>query len=193
MGALDDAQYPWLSDIRSLLSQAVGRRTPVLAICLGAQLLATATGGRVQQSRSGPEAGTLLVAKRDHAADDALLGPLPLTPDVMQFHRDEVMTLPPSAQLLASSPKCDNQAFRVGDVAYGMQFHVETTTETVLEWQRRMPELAESARAGQLSRDHLDSFHEDLAETWRPVAERFVRMAAQPPERRTSSRSLPLV
>ncbi|RCW44098.1 GMP synthase-like glutamine amidotransferase [Halopolyspora algeriensis] len=193
MGALDDTEYPWLSEVRALLSRAVGSRRPVLAVCLGAQLLAVATGGQVRPGRNGAEAGTLLVAKRDTAAEDVLLGPLPLTPDVLQFHRDEVTTLPPSAQLLASSPKCENQAFRVGDCAYGLQFHIETTTETALEWARETPDIAETARAGQFTREHLDAFHADLAETWQPMAERFVELAAQSPEERPGSRSLPIV
>lgn len=192
MGALDDLEYPWLSGVRALLSRAVSRRMPVLGVCLGAQLLAAATGGRVGQVRNGPEVGTLLVAKRDAAVEDLLLGPLPLTPDVLQFHRDEVSSLPPSANLLATSPKCENQTFRVGDWAYGLQFHIETSTNTVLEWAQDMPEVAGAARAGQLDRDHLDAFHDDLAETWQPVVERFVDLAAQSPDERPGSRSLPL-
>lgn len=192
MGALDDLTHPWLSDVRSLLSRAVSRRLPVLAVCLGAQLLAAATGGQVRPARNGPEVGTLLVAKRDAAAEDLLLGPLPLTPDVLQFHRDEITALPPSAQLLASSPKCEHQAFRVGDWAYGLQFHIETTTDTVLEWARESPDMAQAARAGHLDREHLDTFHEDLAETWQPLAQRFAELAAQSPEERPRDRSLPL-
>ena len=193
MGALDDVEYPWLASIRSLLSRATSARIPVLAICLGAQLLATATGGQVRRAANGFEAGTLLVAKRDVAADDPLLGDLPLTPDVLEFHQDEVTMLPPSAKLLASSPRCENQAFRVGDFAYGLQFHIETSTQVVQDWVRSMPEVAESAREGQWEAAHLDRFHEDLAEVWQPVAERFVRMAATPLEERRTSRSLPLV
>ncbi|TDD54034.1 type 1 glutamine amidotransferase [Saccharopolyspora elongata] len=192
MGVYDDAEHPWLAGLRALLSKAVGERVPVLAVCLGAQLLAVATGGQVRPARKGPEAGTLLVAKRDAAAEDPLLGPVPLTPDVLQFHTDEISSLPPSAQLLASSPKCDNQAFRVGDCAYGLQFHIETTPDIVLEWARLSPEVAETVRPGQLEVEHLREFHADLAETWQPVAERFVRLVATPPEERTTSRFLPL-
>lgn len=192
MNALDDANHPWLRAVRSLLSEAVSKRVPVLGICLGAQLLAAATGGRVNESAHGPDAGTKLVAKRDVAAEDLLLGPVALTPDVLQFRRDEVAALPPTAQLLASAPKGENQAFRVGDCAYAFQFHIETTTETALEWAERMPELAGTARSGQFERAHLDEFHADLAETWQPVAERFVRLAATPPEERTPTRFLPM-
>lgn len=192
MGVYTDADHPWLAEVRALLSKAVSRRMPVLTICLGAQLLAAATGGQVRTARKGAEAGTLLVAKRDAAAEDPLLGPLPLTPDVWQFHTDEVTTLPPSARLLASSPKCDNQAFRVGDWAYGFQFHIETTPDIVLEWAELFPDVAAVIRPGQLEPEHLAEFHADLAETWRPVAERFVRLAATPPEERGTSRFLPL-
>ncbi|MCI2421216.1 type 1 glutamine amidotransferase [Saccharopolyspora sp. K220] len=192
MGVYDDPDHPWLADVRALLSRAVSKRVPVLAICLGAQLLAAATGGQVRAARKGPEAGTLLVAKRDAAAEDPLLGPMPLTPDVLQFHTDEITALPPSAQLLASSPKCDNQAFRVGDCAYGLQFHIETTPDIVLEWARLSPDVAETVRPGQLEPEHLAEFHEELAETWQPVAERFVRLVSTPPEERSTSRFLPL-
>ncbi|MFC7344155.1 type 1 glutamine amidotransferase [Saccharopolyspora griseoalba] len=191
MGAYDDIDHPWLSGVRGLLSKAVTRNMPVLAICLGAQLLAAATGGRVREVPDGPEAGTLLVAKRDAAAEDPLLGPLPLTPDVLQFHTDE-FTLPPSAQLLASSPKCENQAFRIGDCVYGLQFHIETTPETVLQWAADSPHVAAAVRPGQLDPEHLEEFHAELAETWRPLADQFVRVAATPPEQRTASRFLPL-
>lgn len=191
MGAYDDIDHPWLSDVRLRLSSAVAKRLPVLAICLGAQLLAAATGGQVRPIRKGPEVGTLLVAKRDAAAEDPLLGPLPLTPDVVQFHNDE-FSLPPSAQLLASSPQCDNQAFRLGECAYGLQFHIETTPEVVLEWARNSPEMAATARPGQLDPEHLVEFHAELAETWQPVAERFVRIVGTPPEERKASRFLPL-
>ncbi|MCA1195918.1 MULTISPECIES: type 1 glutamine amidotransferase [unclassified Saccharopolyspora] len=192
MGALDDSEHPWLADVRALLSSAVSKQLPVLGVCLGAQLLAASTGGRVAPIKKGPEVGTSLVAKRDAAVDDPLLGPLPLTPDVLQFHNDEVTRLPPGAQLLAASPACENQAFRVGVCAYGVQFHVETTPEIVLDWARSMPETAASARPGQLEPAHLERFHAELAETWEPVAGRFVRLAATPPEQRRGSRALPM-
>ncbi len=192
MGALDDVDYPWLARVRGLLSRAVSARIPVLSVCLGAQLLAVATGGQVRRAVNGPHVGTGLVAKRDAAAEDALLGSLALTPDVLQFRQDEIRTLPPSAQLLAASPAGENQAFRVGQCAYGLQFHVETTTETVLDWVARMPEMAQTARPHHWEAEHLDAFHADLAETWQPVAEEFVRLAATPPEERNARRELPL-
>ncbi|MBB5957365.1 GMP synthase-like glutamine amidotransferase [Saccharothrix tamanrassetensis] len=190
MGALDDVDHPWLADVRKLLSHAVSKRVPTLAICLGAQLLAAATGGQVRRSPKGPEVGVLLVAKRDAAGNDPLFGELPWTPDVLQFHEDEIALLPPTAELLASSPKYPNQAFRVGDNAYGVQFHIETTPEIVLGWARGAPEAAACTRPGQLDPDNLARGHEDIREVWQPFAERFVRFAGGELSRQ---RNLPLV
>ncbi|CAL9626876.1 hypothetical protein SUDANB95_05952 [Actinosynnema sp. ALI-1.44] len=187
MGALDDAEHPWLADVRKLLSHAVAKRVPTLAICLGAQLLAVATGGQVRRNPQGFEVGVLLVAKRDAAGADPLFADLPWTPDVLQFHQDEIGLLPPTAELLASSPKCANQAFRVGENAYGIQFHIETTPEVVLRWAAGAPDAAASAR---LDPERLDQGHEDIAEVWQPFAERFVRLAAGELARQ---RNLPLV
>jgi GMP synthase-like glutamine amidotransferase len=194
MGALDDGEYPWLSDVRLLLSKALATKTPTLAICLGAQLLAAATGGQVRRGDKGPEVGVLLVAKRDTAARDPLFAELPLTPDVLQFHHDEIALLPPGAELLASSPRYPNQAFRVGSVAYGVQFHIETTPEIVLKWAELAPDEAALARPGQLEPDALVEAHVTLAEVWQPFAQRFVRLSAGELESAAGSlRSLPLV
>ncbi|SDQ06298.1 GMP synthase-Glutamine amidotransferase [Actinopolyspora saharensis] len=192
MSATADPQHPWLGALRKLLSTSTSSGAPVLAVGLGAQLLAMATGGRLRTRADGPEAGTLLVAKRDAAAEDVLIGPLPLTPDVFQFHREEISTLPPTAQLLAASPRGENQAFRVGTRAYGLQFHIETTPEIVRGMAAADPEIAATMRPGQLEEEHLEQFHADLEESWKPVAERFFELAATPPEERTTTRSLPL-
>jgi GMP synthase (glutamine-hydrolysing) len=174
MAARDDVGTPWLPATRDLLRAAVAEGIPTLAICLGAQLLAVATGGRVARGAEGPELGPALVAKRDVAADDPLFGPVPFTPDVVQWHSDAIVALPPGAVLLASSPRYPNQAFRVGEAAWGLQFHIETTPEMVKSWAE--------ADADQLAANHvdpnrvlarLDEAHADLAEVWQPFTARF--------------------
>lgn len=177
MGAYDDAEFPWLADVRRLLSEATSRRLPTLAICLGAQLLAVATGGRVVTGIDGPEVGPLLVAKRDVGWNDPLFGEMPFMPDVMQFHSDVVEMLPPDAALLASSTLYPNQAFRVGRCGYGLQFHIETTAELVESWAASNPDAAAFARPGELDHDRLVQVHVDLEETWRPFATQFVKLA----------------
>jgi GMP synthase-like glutamine amidotransferase len=178
MGAYDDLDHPWLADVRRLLAQAVTRHLPTLAICLGAQLLAAATGGRVVVAPDGPEVGPLLVAKRDLGWNDPLFADLPFMPDVMQFHSDSIEALPPNASLLAASTLYPNQAFRLGRCVYGFQFHIETTTDLVLDWARNSPDTAGFARPGELTRERLDQAHADLAETWQPVIARFVQLTA---------------
>ncbi|WP_234995682.1 type 1 glutamine amidotransferase [Streptoalloteichus hindustanus] len=179
MSVMDDEGHPWLVEVRRLLAEAVSARKPVLGICLGAQLLALATGGQVRPAAHGPEVGPSLVAKRDVAADDPLFADLPFTPDVLQFHGDEIHVLPPSAVLLASSPRYPNQAFRVGDCAYALQFHIETSAELVARWRDAQPAAAAAARPGDLDDERLTVVHEDMAEVWKPFAERFVRLASR--------------
>lgn len=176
MGALDDLAHPWLADARRLLSSAVSKRLPTLAICLGAQLLAAATGGQVRKGPQGPEVGVLLVAKRDAAANDPLFADLPFTPDVLQFHNDEVHLLPPGAEQLAASPKYPNQAFRVGESAYGLQFHIETTPQIVLNWAAKDPDSASCARGHHFDQEFLEEAHRDFEEVWQPFVARFAKL-----------------
>jgi GMP synthase-like glutamine amidotransferase len=178
MGATDDLDFPWLADVRRLLAEATTRQLPTLAICLGAQLLAVATGGLVTKGPDGPEVGPLLVAKRDVGWQDPLFADMPFMPDVMQFHSDIIQRLPARAALLASSTLYPNQAFRVGRCAYGLQFHIETTAEQVESWAASAPDTAEFARPGDLDHDRLVQAHAELEETWRPFAALFVKLAA---------------
>jgi GMP synthase (glutamine-hydrolysing) len=182
--ALDSPeQSPELVGVRELLRQALAADFPTLAICLGAQLLAQVGGGQVRPAIDGPEVGALLVAKRDVGEHDPLWGPVPLSPDVVQFHHDEIAELPTGATLLASSPMYTNQAFRVGRHVYAVQFHFETTPEIVREWAERdtVGVAAQPHDVETLSR-MLDAIHPDMAEVWAPFAARFadlVRTAAR--------------
>ena len=182
MGAYDDAAAPWLPATRDLLRDAVRTRVPVLGVCLGAQLLAVALGGQVQRGAEGPEVGPGLVAKRDVAAGDRLFRPVPFTPDVLHWHWDAVTEMPAGSTLLASSTRYPNQAFRVGDRAWGLQFHVETTPAMVRRW------AAEDAAAlaaegydvgAALESWDLDAVHADLAEVWAPFARRFAEVVRE--------------
>ena len=180
MGAYDDTDAPWLPATRDLLRDAVAGQVPVLGVCLGGQLLAGALGGQVKPGDDGPEIGPGLVAKRDVAVGDPLFGPIPFTPDVLQWHWDEIVTLPEGAVLLASSTRYQNQAFRYGENAWGLQFHLETTPDLVRSW-------AEEDRArleaqgwdldAALARWDLDALHADLEEVWQPFAVRFAEVA----------------
>jgi GMP synthase-like glutamine amidotransferase len=177
MGAYDDEVAPWLPTTRALLAAAVASGAPTLGICLGAQLLAVAAGGRVEAGSAGPEIGPGLVAKRDAAGADRLFSSVPFTPDVVHWHWDTVSELPPGAVLLASSTRYQHQAFRVGERAWGLQFHVETTPEMVRRWaESDAKELAEEGIDvdAVLGRTDLEALHADIAEVWKPSMVRFV-------------------
>jgi len=189
MNAYDDQRAPYLPEVRQRLADALAAQVPVFAVCLGAQLLAVAAGGRVSLG-SAPEYGAQLVAKRQAAATDPLFRELPITPDVLQWHVDEVVSLPASAVHLAASPACEQQAFRVGRLAWGVQFHIETTPELVTDWARQdAAELADYDLDFILQR--AIAVHDDLAEVWQPVAARFVEIAADPTSV-AANRSLPM-
>ena len=178
VGAYDDAVAPWLPQVRGLLADAVRTERPTLGICLGAQLLAVAAGGRVEVGGEGPEIGPMLIAKRAAAALDPLFGPMPITPDVLQWHYDTISALPPSAILLASSPLYEIQAFRVGRVAWGIQGHIETTPELVRRWAASDPGVQEYDLTRLLERS--DAVHADIAEAWQPMAARFADVVRDP-------------
>ncbi len=170
----DETTSPELVGVRRLLAQALEADLPTLAVCLGAQLLAEVGGGRVRKGVDGPEVGATLVAKRDAADADPLFGPLPMTPDVIQFHHDEIAELPRGATLLASNPAYPHQAFRVGRRVYGVQFHIETTPEIVEEWATRdVVGVAASPFDRETICARSAAVHPDLEEVWAPFAARF--------------------
>lgn len=134
VAAWEDDAAPWLPATRSLLARAAGDGVPALGICLGAQLLALATGGRVERGAAGPEAGLLPVAAAPAATGDALLGGLGPRWTAPQAHGDAVTALPPDAELLASSDAYPVQALRVGASAWGVQYHPEVTPGVFAQW-----------------------------------------------------------
>lgn len=137
MAAWDDEAAPWLPATRRLLRTAVQDRVPALGICLGAQLLALATGGQVRRGQSGPEIGLRQVELLACAAQDRLLGGVPVDERSrfrsVQWHRDAI-TLPPDAVPLAVGALYPHQAFRVGECAWAVQFHPEVTLHDFDAW-----------------------------------------------------------
>jgi len=178
MNAYQDEVAGWLPELRALLAEAVRTELPTLGVCLGGQLLAVAAGGRVSHAET-PEYGSQLIAKRQAAANDPLFRELPITPDVLQWHVDEVSQLPPGAVLLASSPVCEVEAFRVGRLAWGIQFHLETTAEIVTRWAEQDAELLADHDLPAILERAVRA-HADIAEVWQPVIARFVAVAADP-------------
>ena len=136
-----EADQPWLVGEKRFIAQVVRAGTPFFGACLGAQLLAASLGAQVY-SGPEPEIGLLPVFLTDSAAGDPLLAGLPRKLLTFQWHGD-TFDLPSGAELLASSPAYPNQAFRWGRTAYGLQFHLEVSTEMAMEW-AEVPAYAEA-------------------------------------------------
>lgn len=132
MGANDDAGYPFLADLKLLIRSVVTARIPYLGICLGGQLLAAALGAHVVSSR-WEELGRLPVQLTEAGQHDRLFREIPDRFTTFQWHHDS-FDLPHEAVLLASSPTCPHQAFRVGTNAWGLQFHPEVTEQIIRGW-----------------------------------------------------------
>lgn len=182
--------HPWLNDAMALLRDAVARGVPVLGVCLGAQLLAAACGGEVIRGRIGPELGLCRVHLAPEAAADPLLRDLPPLTDAVQWHWDEILALPPRATLLAGSPAYPHQAFRVGERAWGLQFHPEASPAMVGRW---AAEDADAVRAaGEDPGTHaaeVERAWPGLERTGRTIAERFAAVVqdAAPAASKTDS------
>ena len=193
--AYDDEGSPWLPATRDLLADAVRTGLPTLGICLGAQLLAVATGGRVQVAAPpGRESGIVHVNPRPEAAEDALLGRLasqvpadhPLTGGVLvsmpTMHADAVVDLPADAVWLASSRLYPYQAFRAGRGAWGLQFHPEASLETFAAWADLHDDVDTDDVVAQY-RAHSA----EIAQGGREIARAFVEVVAGQPATRSSA------
>ena len=128
MGALDTDKYPGLKAESKLVRAAVSVGKPLLGVCLGHQIIATALGAKLKKG-SEPEIGFAPIKRIDKHDYFSMWNK---TLDVLHWHND-VVTLPEGAQPLAKSAKTKNQAFRFGS-ALGLQFHLEVTPTLLDEW-----------------------------------------------------------
>jgi len=131
MHADQDHHHPWLREENLFLQRLLDIQTPVLGICLGAQLIAKAANAAVHPA-SQFEIGWHPVELTAAAADDPVLGALPERFDAFQWHY-YTYDVPAGAVELAKSPVC-TQAFRLGLNAWGVQFHPEVTLSQVQSW-----------------------------------------------------------
>jgi len=135
MHADQEADHPWLRHEDELIRRLLEQRVPVLGVCLGGQLLAKAVGARVGPA-AAPEIGWHEVQLTGR--DDPVLGVLPARFHAFQWHF-YAFEVPAGGRELARSAVCA-QAFRLGESAWGVQFHPEVTTEIVTRWAELSPE-----------------------------------------------------
>ena len=141
MSVNDADALPWLREEQEFIAAAVRTGTPFFGTCLGVQLLASALGSKVY-SGPKPEIGLLPVRLTEAARSDPVFADLPGELLTFQWHGD-TFDLPSGATRLAESPAYVNQAFRFGERAYGVQFHLEVSPEMAREWSQ-VPEYAAS-------------------------------------------------
>ena len=132
MSVRDCGRYRFLRDVVDWLRRAAELQRPVLGICLGSQLLATALGAEVRANHT-KEIGWYDVELTAAGRDDPLLAPWSHQPTVFQWHGD-TFDLPAGAVQLAKSAACDQQSFRFGHSVYGVQFHPEVTQAIIERW-----------------------------------------------------------
>ena len=131
MNVDQEEEHPWLRGEKELLAELLHRGRPLLGMCLGCQLLSEAAGAKPRRARE-PEIGWHRVELLPEVADDPLLGPLAPGFTAFQWHSYEA-PLPPDAVALAQSPVC-LQAYRIGDIAWGAQFHAEVSAADAMHW-----------------------------------------------------------
>ena len=116
---------PWSIAAERWLPSLLEVRVPILGICYGHQLLARAAGGEVGYHPGGQEIGTVEVRLLPGCADDPLFRSLPPSFSAHAAHSQTVLRLPPGAVPLAANAHEPHHAFRLGDCAWGVQFHPE--------------------------------------------------------------------
>lgn len=129
MGVYDERRHSWLKREKAFIQLAVAAGKTVLGICLGAQLIADALGAKVYQNRCR-EIGWFPVKLSDHVEHTVLKGVFPHDFEAFHWHGD-TFDIPDAGHLLASSQACPNQGFIVGDRVIGLQFHLESTPDSV--------------------------------------------------------------
>ena len=177
----DDAKSPWLPRERALASTALEDGVPLLGICLGGQMLAVVAGGEVRESHGLPEAGSTPLALLPAAAADPLFAGLPGEVRAMEHHKDAITALPPGAVWLARSERCPYQAFRLGECAWGLQFHPEVPGARVAQWDRQA--LVDDGFDPDALARRAEADEPTSAPIWRRFATAFAKVVAGTPAR----------
>lgn len=181
---VQDGDFPWLVTERGFLTRALEQNVPLFGVCLGSQLIAQAAGARARLA-SRPEIGWYEVGLTPQAESDPLFAPLAASHpagrfEALQWHSYEV-ELPQGAVALARNDLC-LQSYRIGDSAWGIQFHAEVTGPDFQHWLELDGAGPDAAQAG-LDVAAVSEQTRERVSAWnalgRGLCERFLRVASE--------------
>lgn len=129
MNVYDKAAYPWLVDEKRLIEEAISTDKIVLGICLGAQLIADVLGSRIYANRY-KEIGWHNISMSERSSSFDMFREFPNKLEVFHWHGD-TFDMPVGAVHIAESEACRNQAFIYDNRIVGLQFHLESTRDSV--------------------------------------------------------------
>tara|TARA_B100001287_G_C22359963_1_gene379291 strand:- start:15 stop:614 length:600 start_codon:yes stop_codon:yes gene_type:complete len=136
---INNEKYFWLREEVKFIKRAIENQVSIIGVCLGAQLLAHILGGKIERLKdelnkeNKPEIGWSEISLNDEKSNEEISLMLNEPLKVLHWHGDRIK-LPPQAKLLASSIRCKEQLFKVGEFIYGLQFHVETEGSMTDDW-----------------------------------------------------------
>jgi GMP synthase (glutamine-hydrolysing) len=129
MNIYEDNKYPWLTQEKRFIEQAIENEKIILGICLGSQLIADVLGAKVFPNPD-KEIGWFPIELTSQAKSSKVFNVLPNPFTVFHWHGD-TFDLPKGATRMAMSKGCQNQAFIYGERVVGLQFHLESTKASV--------------------------------------------------------------
>ena len=173
MNVYEEDRYPFLRIEDLFIKEAIQRGKSILGICLGAQLIAKALGAKVFKA-SMKKIGWYDVSLTRIGSIDPFFSQLPKRFSAFQWHED-TFEIPHSAILIATSSLVPYQAFRYGDNAYGLQFHLEVTQEMIREWMETYEEEFEGQQPPLLSKLKILADTELKIEPYKEMGLKFLR------------------
>jgi GMP synthase-like glutamine amidotransferase len=173
MNVYEEDRYPFLREEDLFIKEAIQRGRSILGICLGAQLIAKALGAKVFKAPV-KEIGWYDVSLTRIGCIDPFFSQLPKRFSVFQWHEDS-FEIPHSAILIATSSLVPYQAFRYGNNAYGLQFHLEVTDTMIREWMETYEEEFEGPQLPHLSKLRILADTEQKIERYKEIGLKFLR------------------